>query len=227
MQTQANIVPPDAATPVVAAHKSLSDADLDQKIRGQITMIDRAVVEVKKCKKSAVISAWRAGQFLIEKKARIGHGNWGPWLEKIGISPSSAKNYMRIANQIASTVDLESSISKTLGKLTAPPTANPKSKPKLRPVLAVVEPVEPEADSSAAVIKTLESQLNESQERISIMEESADPKSREVINKINNQRALIQTLKSSVADWQSKCADARRENTVLKRRKRKLEKEAA
>ena len=183
----------------------------------------RALETIKKCEKSAVISAWRLGQFLIEKKGRLTHGAWLPWLDSSGISASSASDYTRIARQIASAGNLKPSIRETLRTLPAPPTAKPKSKPA--PAVVEPEPVETPEPDSAAVIEGLEKELYDAQERVAIMEEAADPKIRKAVDKLNNQVELIRTLKASVATWQSKHADARREISALKRQIRALETE--
>ena len=125
---------------------------------------------------------------------------------------------MRIACQIASAGNLKPSIRATLRAL---PT--PKSKPA--PAVVEPEPVEPPEPDSAAVINDLEGELYDAQERVAIMEESTDPKSRKVIDKLNNQAELIRTLKASAADWQSKASAARKENGSLKRRIKALETE--
>ena len=45
----------------------------------------------------AVLSyAIEAGRRLEEAKAMVDHGGWGPWLKKMGYSPSTAQNLMRI-----------------------------------------------------------------------------------------------------------------------------------
>ena len=210
--------------PPVAA--TLSSIELDQKIAERIQMIksalrdrERTLQMVKKCEKSAVLSAWRLGHFLIEKKDRLDHGLWLPWLESTCISSSSAADYMRLAHEISSAGNLKSSIRATLRALPSPSTT-PKSKSVIEP--AEPAPVEPD---NAAVIEDLETELCDAQERIGIMEEAADPKSRKAIDKLNNQAELIKTLKASVAEWQSKHADARRENGSLKRRIKALETE--
>ena len=102
MPENATSAPGDASNNELAA---LSDSDLDQKIGAKIQMIgsalegrdraiegrDRAVEEVERCKKSAVLSAWRLGQFLIEKKSRLTHGGWLTWLDSCPrVSSSSA-----------------------------------------------------------------------------------------------------------------------------------------
>ena len=67
------------APPVAATLNTLVDSELDRKIRDRAKMIsvaladcDRALEMVKMCERSAVLSAWRLGQFLIEKKEAPG-----------------------------------------------------------------------------------------------------------------------------------------------------------
>ena len=240
------------APPVAATLGTLADIELDRKIRDRAKMIsvaladcDRALEMVKMCERSAILSAWRLGQLLIEKKDRLAHGSWLPWLDSCGISPSSASDYTRIARQIASAGNLGSSIRATLRALPEPTTATPKSVPVIVPVaVKVVKPttatpkavavkivkpdlgIEPDAETISALEKELygeREKVADLEERNSIMEEAADPEIRATADTINNQRELIKTLKASVAKWQSKHADARRENGALKRRIRALE----
>ena len=204
----------------------LTDFELDRKIVESNQMIESAIADryralemVKKCEKSAVLSAWRLGHFLIEKKGRLEHGRWLPWLESTGgISSSSAADFMRLSREISSAGNLKSSIRATLRAL-----PSPKSKPAPEPE---------SADASAKTIKGLESELYAEREKsasfeeqVAIMEESTGPKSRKVIDKLNNQVELIRTLKASAATWQSKHADARREISALKRKIKALETE--
>ena len=149
---------------------------------------------------------------------------------------------MRIAHQIASAGNLGPSIRATL-ELLPEPAATPKSVPVLvgvkvdSPATATPKSVavkigkpdlgiEPGAETISALEKELwgERDKNEAlEERIAIMEDAADPNSRKAVDKLNNQVEMIRTLKASVAEWQSKHADARRENGALKRRIRALE----
>ena len=207
---------------------ALSDTALDRKIGEQNHMINSALADraraadmIEKCEKSAVLSAWRLGQFLIEKKGRFTHGAWLPWLDMSGISSSSAANCMLLARQISSAGNLGPSIRATLRAL-PPASTTPKSKP---PAVVEPEPVELPEPDSAAVIEKLEADLYDAEERVAIMEESTGPKSRKITDKLNNQVELIRTLKASVATWQSKHADARREISALKRQIRALETE--
>ena len=116
-------------------------------------------------------------------------------------------------------------------KVVEPATATPKT---VAVKIVESEPVWPTSLDSAAMIEGLEIELyserekNETlEERVSIMQEAADPESRETANRLVNQAELIRTLKAQVADWQAKAGAARKEITTLKRRIKGLEKEAA
>ena len=184
---------------------------------------------------------------LIEKKDRLAHGSWGA-LAGFAVGTyrrTSASDYTRIARQIASAGNLGPSIRATLELLPALAAAKPKSVPVIVPVaVKVVKPttatpkaiavkivkpdlgIEPDAETISALEKELygeREKVADLEERNSIMEEAADPEIRATADTINNQRELIKTLKASVAKWQSKHADARRENGALKRRIRALE----
>ena len=235
---------------------ALSDTALDRKIGKKNHMINSALADraraadmIEKCEKSAVLSAWRLGQFLIEKKARLTHGAWLPWLDMSGISSSSAANCMLLARQISSAGNLGPSIRATLRALPEPTTATPKSAPTTAvkidsPATATPksvavkvdspEPVWPTSSDSVAMIAGLEKELyderekNETlEERIALMTETADPKAQKTVDTINNQRELIKTLKAGVAEWQGKASAARKEILALKRKIKGLEQEIA
>src|SRR5437762_2730729 len=52
----------------------------------------------------------RAGELLLEAKAQVGHGEFGPWLAYAGINERSARDYMRLARnrQHAAVLDADS-----------------------------------------------------------------------------------------------------------------------
>ena len=51
--------------------------------------------------RSMVNSALEIGMDLIEMKDACQHGEWMPWLKEIGLSASTAANYMRIAREVS------------------------------------------------------------------------------------------------------------------------------
>jgi hypothetical protein len=75
------------------ADLSLSNSlvDLAARIR---TEHDGAKAAVKRCVEHAIA----AGEFLIEAKAQLKHGQWLPWLqERCGLNERTARRYMRVA----------------------------------------------------------------------------------------------------------------------------------
>ena len=182
MQMVSTTAPPVAATLNTLA--VLSNFNLDRKIGEQNRTINnaladrrRALDQVKKCEKSAVETAWLLGQLLNEKKGRLGHGAFLSWLEKVGISSSASAKYMKLAGQISTRGNLGPSINATIRALEPPKT----------PAAVVPETTEPDP---AVVIAGLEDDLGAAQERIGIMAESVDPKSRKAIDRLNNQTEL-------------------------------------
>lgn len=72
--------------------------------------------------RNMVNNALELGTDLAEAKEACAHGQWLPWLKSVGISSSSAANYMRIARE----VDADSKVAqlpytKILALITAPP----------------------------------------------------------------------------------------------------------
>ena len=49
--------------------------------------------------RSAAVAAWHCGNALAQVKEIKAHGEFGPWLAKIGISNSRAHRYMRLASE--------------------------------------------------------------------------------------------------------------------------------
>ena len=61
------------------------------------------------------------GQDLIDAKDQLGHGKFGPWLKELGISTSTAGNYMKVAREITPGSRLAGlPYSKALALLSAP-----------------------------------------------------------------------------------------------------------
>lgn len=62
------------------------------------------------------------GQDCIDAKEQLGHGKFLPWLKNLGLSSSTASNYMRVAREIAPGSRLAAlGYSKALALLSAPP----------------------------------------------------------------------------------------------------------
>ena len=173
--------------------------------------------------------AWQAGRALTEIKARLAHGQWQPWLEGEKIRPRTARQLMQLARVENGEICRFETVDAALRSL---PKSEPKPATDPKPV-AVVHPALDQQQSDDALAAKLESELHDKegeieglQERIAIMEESADPDLRAAMQKINNLQELVRTLKSQVGSWQSKCADLQREKRSLKRKLKALEAEA-
>ena len=127
----------------------LPDAELDRLIGDDCRAIDtalrdreRALEAVAGCEKSAVISAFRLGGRLQEKKLRLNHGEWRPYLEQIGLGERTASSYIRLARQIGSASDLGSSIRATLAALPKRPKEEEEPPAKTKNFVIVhVDPV--------------------------------------------------------------------------------------
>ena len=59
---------------------TVSDADLDRAIVAEI--------------RGAVAATWRAGRLLAERKRRLQHGQWGAYLDTIGLPARTAQKAM-------------------------------------------------------------------------------------------------------------------------------------
>ena len=73
-----------------------SDADLDRAIVAEI--------------RGAVAATWRAGRLLAERKRRLQHGQWGAYLDTIGLPARTAQKAMAIATKYAQPAHLPGTI---------------------------------------------------------------------------------------------------------------------
>lgn len=190
----------------------LSDENLDRKIAQLNQSVDAALADHKTAERSAVEDAWALGQHLVEKKKRLEHGEFLPWLATTGIADSTANEFMMLARQITSVGDLGVSIRSSIRGLKPPPQP-----------AADAGPVEPETED----IEDVKAALVEADERIGLMADGADPASRATVDKLNNQAELIRTLKASVANKQAKNTDLLAQLKACRRRNKALEAAAA
>lgn len=68
---------------------------------------------------AAVQHAINAGNLLIEAKSLVRHGEWGPWLQDVGLPERTARNYMRLARNSGYVADLPT-VSQAIAALTSP-----------------------------------------------------------------------------------------------------------
>ena len=210
---------------------TLADYRLDAAIAEKVTMInsalagrERALEELEGCEKSAVLSAWALGKYLNEKKRRLDHGEWLPWLETTSLSVRSAQDYMRLAGQIRSAAYLKSSIAETLRGLPKPrqepaPSQDDPPGPAMVQVRAdFVEAHEKGIEEKDKAIEELTSALDEREERIAIMTDGLSAEENASIEKLNNDAALIKTQKGRVNELMAEIQNVKREKTHWKRR---------
>jgi hypothetical protein len=62
------------------------------------TEIREAHAAVVASVRTTIERAVTVGKMLIEAKAAVKHGQWGPWLEGTGLTPRTAQRYMRLAD---------------------------------------------------------------------------------------------------------------------------------
>ena len=73
-------------------------------VHDEIEMIEarlaRAIEAVRSHGRARVKAAWDAGRELLRAKEKLDHGEWLPWLEKMGVARRTASSYMRIAAEV-------------------------------------------------------------------------------------------------------------------------------
>lgn len=207
------------------------DNRLDAAIAEKVSMIasalagvEKALTEQANCERSAVLSAWRLGGYLVEKKRRLAHGEWLLWLETTSLSVRSAQDYMRLAGQIRSAAYLKSSIAETLRGLPKPrqEPAPPQDEPPGPPMIQVrsdhVEAAEKTIEEKDATIEQLTGTVDEHEERIALMTAGLSPDENAKIEKLNNDAALIRTLKGRVNELLAEVQTLKQEIRRLKRK---------
>lgn len=109
-----------------------------------------------------VNSALNLGMDLMDAKEACGHGRWLPWLKSVGISSSTANNYMRIAREVsADSAMARLPYSKVLALLSLPPEERE-------------EVAEKADDMSAAEIRRLTEERNKAAEAANTESARAD-----------------------------------------------------
>ena len=215
--------------------KALTDIELDRAIADDVRAINAALTDRKKhleavagCEKSAVISAWRLGGRLLEKKKRLPHGGWLPYLASAGIGERSAQDYMRLATQIRSAADLGPSIRETLRALPKP-SPTPAERPPQAP--ANDESAETEPDSNPNPIAALEASLDAERatneglvEKLAIVEAQLDPGQ---LDQIGGLHAQVSTLRSQLNARMFDLQKMQRSRNWWKRKAEALEKQLA
>ena len=132
-----------------------------------IRSIEEITISARIHLSGAAINMIQAGRDFIEAKDRLGHGEFLPWLEKLGVSSSTAANYMRVARSIAPGSLLESMpYSKALALLDAPEEKREELAAEL-------------GDRSAAEIRKLVAERNRAAEAVNAETARADQAEKE------------------------------------------------
>ena len=82
---------------------ALSDSALDTAIEADIGALRRALG-------CAVQAAWHLGRKLTVRKGRMSHGDWLPYLERIGLPSRTAQEAMSVASKYAESAHLPGTI---------------------------------------------------------------------------------------------------------------------
>ena len=80
-----------------------SDAELDAEIRADVEALAGAM-------RTAVERAWNLGRRLTERKRRLQHGEWLPYLDRIGLPVRTAQDCMAIAAKYAQCAHLPATL---------------------------------------------------------------------------------------------------------------------
>lgn len=86
-----------------------------------IRSIEEITISAKMNMQDMIGKAIALGRDFIDAKEQLGHGKFLPWLEKLGVSSSTASNYMKVAREIQpGTLMASLPYSKALALLAAP-----------------------------------------------------------------------------------------------------------
>ena len=149
--------------------------------------------------------SWLAcADVLLEARGLAGHGEWLPFLAQAGIPARTAQRMIRLARagiEMRHVTHL-GGIATTLELLAAYP-------------------------GSVAELVALDQQAEELREQIAIREANMSPEERVLWEEALADLREIRRLKRELNGWQSKHAEAQRENKALRRHHKELDKEIA
>lgn len=183
-----------------------------------IRSIEEITISARIHLSGAAINMIQAGRDFIEAKDRLGHGEFLPWLEKLGVSSSTAANYMRVARSIAPGSLLESMpYSKALALLDAP-------EEKREELAAEI------GDRSAAEIRKLVAERNRAAEAVNAETARADQAEKDAKRFYDENGKLnvtIQTLEEKLKKAESEThraqADLAQRTEAYERQKNRID----
>lgn len=178
-------------TPGPFFHKISTGKDVDKLTENGITRsIQDITLSAQMHMMDMTARAVALGRDFLEAKELLGHGKFLPWLEELGVSSSTANNYMRVAREIAPGSRIASlPYTKVLALLSAPAEARE-------------ELAEAAEDKSAAEIRKLIAERNRAAEAANAETERAnhaEADAKRFYQENGNLQNRIQTLENDLA----------------------------
>ena len=178
-------------TPGPFFHKISTGKDVDKLTENGITRsLQEITISARMNMQDMIGKAMALGRDFLEAKELLGHGKFLPWLEELGVSSSTANNYMRVAREIAPGSRMASlPYGKALALLAAPAEARE-------------ELAEAAEDKSAAEIRKLIAERNRAAEAANAETERAnhaEADAKRFYQENGNLQNRIQTLENDLA----------------------------
>ena len=178
-------------TPGPFFHKISTGKDVDKLTENGITRsLQEITISAQMHMMDMTARAVALGRDFLEAKELLGHGKFLPWLEELGVSSSTANNYMRVAREIAPGSRIASlPYTKVLALLSAPAEARE-------------ELAEAAEDKSAAEIRKLIAERNRAAEAANAETERAnhaEADAKRFYQENGNLQNRIQTLENDLA----------------------------
>ena len=178
-------------TPGPFFHKISTGKDVDKLTENGITRsLQEITISAQMHMMDMTARAVALGRDFLEAKELLGHGKFLPWLEELGVSSSTANNYMRVAREVAPGSRMASlPYTKVLALLSAPAEARE-------------ELAEAAEDKSAAEIRKLIAERNRAAEAANAETERAnhaEADAKRFYQENGNLQNRIQTLENDLA----------------------------
>ena len=160
--------------------------------------------------KNMVSNALEIGLDLIEMKDACKHGEWGPWLKEVGLSASTAANYMRIAKEVSADSKMaQLPYTKILALMAAPPEE--------REELAEIA-----GDMSAAQIRKLTEERNKAAEAANSETARAEMAEADAKRFYDEAASLRKKLEETEADRHAARCELAKRGEAYERQKRQI-----
>ena len=199
---------------------------LAEQIRRYIQTAEAHAEKASNALHQALHDAWNAGAILNAARPRFAHGEWLPWLDEQNISRSTARRYMKLADQYEyrqlAKVDSINSAIRGLPKPVKEPVPPPDDDP-LPPAKQVQpEPAQPRVDPVAA--EALRQQTRMAEERAAEAERQVAEQaqliahyeeSEKVADGFQQGRSVIEEGQDEIRRLKARIAELETKNTEL------------